>query len=80
MSTYVRLHARSTGLAHDDLIFTNNVIVDIQCVAITCNVTQQVLTCDSTLIRAAWCIMTWFFTNNVIFDILCVAISSDVAQ
>ena len=54
MSTYVRLHARSTGLAHDDLIFTNNVIVDIQCVAITCNVTQQVLASHTTLIREVW--------------------------
>ena len=60
--------------------FTNNVIVDIQCVAVTCNVTQWVLTCHSMLIREIWPMMTWCFPNNVIVDIQCVAVTCNVTQ
>ena len=52
------------GPAIGSWCFTNNVMVNIQCVAITCDVTQWVLTCHSTLIRGAGPMMTRLWVNN----------------
>ena len=77
---YVPLHAHQMGMSHEDLCFTNNVIVDIQCRHYhlrrhAAGIYGPLHAHQRGIVHDDLC-----FTNNVILDIWCVAFTCDVTQ